>query len=69
MTSKEGDDFQALAALAVEAPSEVMLGVYERLAKLEEENTALKQALGLRVTALPEDIRETARCLEVLARA
>jgi len=54
--------------LAAEAPSKEMLGVFRRLGKLEEENSALKAVLRSVVDALPEKSREALGSLEILER-
>ena len=64
---EEGDS-PPLVVLAKEAPSDVMLGVYERLTRLEEENVALKALLAQVVEKLPEEAREALGRPSILTR-
>jgi len=52
-----GQDVEMMA-LAAEAPSKAMLGVYERLSDLEKDNQDLRNLVSLLISLLPEDTRE-----------
>ncbi len=64
-----GEEVNEMMVLGAEAPSKVMMGVFNRLTALEAENAELKKLLVHLTNALPEESREALRRAEVLVRA